>query len=157
MTESEWLACDDPVRMFDYLGQQQYNERRIRRFYRFASLGAKKVGNYRIILDQHWNHKYGFAWDQNDEKAKCSIIRDIFYNPFRPLPTITPSLLTWNDATIPKLAQQIYDERRFEDMPILADALIDAGCRDEEILSHCRSEGPHVKGCWVLDLLLGKS
>lgn len=85
-----------------------------------------------------------------------SLFRCIFYDPFRSLPTLALPFLTWNDALIPKLAQQIYDERRFEDLPILADALMDAGCHDEEILSHCRSEGPHVKGCWVIDLLLNK-
>jgi len=54
------------------------------------------------------------------------------------------------------LACTIYHERAFERMPILADALMDAGCDSEEIIGHCRSEGPHVRGCHVIDLLLGK-
>ena len=55
------------------------------------------------------------------------------------------------------VASGIYEDRAFDRLPILADALMDAGCDDEAILAHCRSEGPHVRGCWVIDLLLGKS
>ena len=55
-----------------------------------------------------------------------------------------------------KLAQVIYDEHAFDRMPELADALEDAGCTNAEILAHCRQPGPHVRGCWALDLVLGK-
>ncbi|MBI1831034.1 MAG: hypothetical protein HYR84_06255 [Planctomycetes bacterium] len=65
----------------------------------------------------------------------------------------TCSELTPNVRT---LAQTIYDERRFADMPLLADALTEAGCTDANILNHCRQPGEHVRGCWVVDLLLGK-
>jgi hypothetical protein len=64
--------------------------------------------------------------------------------------------LTWNDGIVIKLAQAIYEERAFDRLPILADALEEAGCSDTEILAHCRGPGPHVRGCWVVDLLLGK-
>jgi hypothetical protein len=53
-------------------------------------------------------------------------------------------------------AQAIYDERTFDRMPVLADALETAGCTNEEILNHCGQPGVHVRGCWVLDLILGK-
>jgi hypothetical protein len=53
------------------------------------------------------------------------------------------------------LAVGIYEERAFGRLPILHDALPDAGCNDEDILAHCRSEGPHVRGCWVIDQILG--
>jgi hypothetical protein len=86
---------------------------------------------------------------------QARLLRDIFGNPFRPV-TVDPSWLRWNDGTVPKIAQGIYEERAFERLPILADALLDAGCDNEDILSHCRGEGPHVRGCWVIDLLLGK-
>lgn len=90
------------------------------------------------------------------EQANQSILaRDIFGNPFKQV-SINSFWTISNDGTVAKLAQVIYNDRRFEDMPILADALIDAGCHDEEILNHCRGEGPHARGCWVLDLLLGK-
>jgi hypothetical protein len=70
--------------------------------------------------------------------------------------TITPAWAAWNDGTIPKLAQAIYEERAFDRLPILADALEEAGCDNADILAHCRQPGPHVRGCWVVDLLVGK-
>jgi hypothetical protein len=87
--------------------------------------------------------------------VQCDILRDLFGNPFRPVSGV-PSWLAWHDGTVPKIAQAIYDERRFTDLPILADALEEAGCTNADILGHCRSEGPHVRGCWVVDLILGK-
>jgi hypothetical protein len=87
---------------------------------------------------------------------QCRLLRDINSNPFRPI-TIDPAWLAWNDGTVQKIAQAIYDERAFDRMPILADALEEAGCPNQDILTHCRSGGEHVRGCWVVDLLLGKS
>jgi hypothetical protein len=92
----------------------------------------------------------GFRRDQ------VHIIRDVFGNPFRPV-TLEPIWLVWRDRTVCRLAQAIYDERRFADLPILADALEDAGCDNADILDHCRRPGEHVRGCWVVDALLGKS
>ncbi len=85
-------------------------------------------------------------------EAMCRLFRDIFGNPFRPV-TVDPSWLT---STVVSLARGIYDERAFDRMPILADALQDAGCDNDDILTHCRGPGPHVRGCWVVDQLLGK-
>jgi hypothetical protein len=79
-------------------------------------------------------------------------IRDVFGNPFRPV-TFSPD---WHTDTAVTLARQMYESREFSAMPILADALQDAGCDNEDILSHCRGDGPHVRGCWVVDLVLGK-
>jgi hypothetical protein len=81
-----------------------------------------------------------------------SILHDVVGNPFQPA-SLEPHWITEN---VVGLALAIYDERCFDRMPILADALMDAGCFDDEILNHCRSEGPHVRCCWVVDLLLGK-
>jgi hypothetical protein len=81
------------------------------------------------------------------------LLRDIFGNPFRPV-AIDPRWLT---ASVLDLARAIYDGRAFEHMPILADALMDAGCGNEDIINHCRGDGPHVRGCWVVDLILGKT
>lgn len=83
-----------------------------------------------------------------------AFLRDIFGNPFRPV-VADPSWLT---STVVALAQGIYDERAYDRMPILADALQDAGCDNERVLSHCRDpQQVHVRGCWVVDLLLGKT
>jgi predicted metal-dependent HD superfamily phosphohydrolase len=84
---------------------------------------------------------------------QMKLIRDIFGNPFRPV-TMDSGWLT-SDVTA--IAQVIYDQRAFERMPILADALEDAGCDNRDILDHCRQPGEHVLGCWVVDLVLGKS
>jgi hypothetical protein len=64
--------------------------------------------------------------------------------------------VSWNDGTIKRLAQALYDDQAFDGLPILADALTDSGCTDDDILNHCRLPGEHVRGCWVIDLLLGK-
>ena len=81
------------------------------------------------------------------------LLRCIVGNPFRPVP-FKP---TWHTSTIVTLAKQMYDSRDFAAMPILADALQDAGCDNKEMLEHCRDTGPHARGCWVVDLVLGKS
>lgn len=89
-----------------------------------------------------------------DEKSRqCDLLRDIFGNPFRPV-RIDQTWKEWNDATVVHLARALYDERRFADLPILADALEEAGCLDKHILTHCRQPALHVRGCWVLDALL---
>jgi hypothetical protein len=93
---------------------------------------------------------------QDSEKERAvqpHFLRDIFGNPFRSL-TIDPS---WQTSTVVALAEGIYQDRAFDRMPILADALQDAGCDNEDILNHCRQPSEHVRGCWVVDLILGKS
>ena len=91
-----------------------------------------------------------------DSRPLVEFLHDIFgLLPFRPV-TIPPSSLLWNDGTVVTLAQGIYEDRAFDRLPILADALEEAGCTNADILAHCREPGPHVRGCWVVDLLLGK-
>jgi len=86
-------------------------------------------------------------------EALCPIIRDIFGNPFHPV-TFSPS---WRTDTAVTLARQMYESRDFCAMPILADALQDAGCDNEDVLNHCRDANQvHVRGCWVVDGVLGK-
>jgi hypothetical protein len=87
--------------------------------------------------------------------ARLHLLRDIFGNPFRP-PAVRPAWLSWNEGTVRKLAQAIYEERRFQGLPILADALEEAGCDDAELLAHCRTGGEHVPGCWTVDSLLSR-
>ncbi len=91
----------------------------------------------------------------NKEKV-AALLREIFGPlPFREV-GIDPSWLAWNGGIIRRLAEGVYDERAFERMPVLGDALEEAGCDNEEVLSHLRGAGPHARGCWVVDLLLAK-
>ncbi len=62
----------------------------------------------------------------------------------------------WNSGAVVRLAEAIYEERAFNRLPILADTLKQAGCANSDLLAHCRGGGEHVRGCWVVDLLLGK-
>ncbi len=84
---------------------------------------------------------------------QCGLLRDIFENPFRTL-SFSPD---WCTSTAVALAAQMYESRDFGAMPILADALQDAGCDNADVLDHCRDANvPHVRGCWVVDLVLGR-
>jgi hypothetical protein len=88
-----------------------------------------------------------------ERAAQTALIRDIFGNPFRPI-AFSPE---WRTDTVVALASQMYESRDFGAMPILADALQDAGCDSEDILTHCRDPRQvHVRGCWVVDLVLEK-
>lgn len=98
----------------------------------------------------------------SEQFAQTMYLRDIVGSPFCALSS-EPAWLEWNDGTISKLAQSIYKDRELPSghldaarLRVLADALEEAGCRDEAILAHCRVSAPHVRGCWVVDLLLGK-
>jgi hypothetical protein len=93
---------------------------------------------------------------QKEREAHAHLLRDVFGNPFRPVPAPPPAVLAWNDGTAVKLAQAVYEERAFDRLPIVADALEEAGCADAELLGHLHGPGPHARGCWALDLLLGK-
>jgi hypothetical protein len=97
-------------------------------------------------------------------RVHCGLLHDIFGNPFRTLPTIPASVKTWNDGTVVRLAEAAYEHRSLPAghldparLAVLADALEDAGCQAQDILAHLRSPGPHVRGCWVVDLLTARS
>jgi hypothetical protein len=124
----------------------------------------------RAILEKSFNHfkmaiesaefaqasKARPRWDAaqaRETREQLALTRCIFANPFRPV-AINRS---WLNSSVIQLARAIYEERRFGDLPILADALEEAGCTDPAILAHCRGPGPHARGCWVLDLILGKT
>jgi hypothetical protein len=96
-------------------------------------------------------------WDNEvlaaERREIADLIRDIFGNPFRPL-AIQASWLT---PDVVRRANVIYEERKFALLPILADDLEQADCHESTILSHCRQSGSHVRGCWVVDLVLGKN
>ena len=84
--------------------------------------------------------------------AQAELVREVVGNPFRPA-ALDPR---WRTADVVGLARGIYEDRAFDRLPLLADALMDAESDDEDILSHCRAAGPHVRGCWVVDLVLGR-
>jgi hypothetical protein len=118
-----------------------------------AMCRAKQLNNYAMkIRCGNITGRQRRLCEHLADRRYSNIIRDIFGNPFRPI-TLNPSWLT---STVLALATGIYQEKGFERMPILADALQDAGCDNEDILNHCRQPREHVRGCWVVDLLLDK-
>src|SRR5690348_18017614 len=92
--------------------------------------------------------------NRGEPAVQSRLLRDIFGNPFRPTPAILGAWRTWNGSCVVRVAQAIYEERAFELTPVLHDALLDAGCDDDAILAHCQTSEGHVRGCWVVDLLL---
>lgn len=125
------LGCDDrpiPDRVYDFL--------------QLEAISRRFEGRKPSPSDQ--------GGPSHSDRLRC-----IFGNPFRRV-SISPAWLTWNGGMVPKFAQTIYDERRFEDLPILGDMLEDAGCTNEDVLSHLRTPSPHGRGCWAVDILLGK-
>jgi hypothetical protein len=90
--------------------------------------------------------------EREEGAAHCLLLRDIFGNTFRPV-AFDPA---WRTSTAVAIARGMYESRDFGAMPILADALQDAGCDSGDVLGHCRGPGPHCRGCWVVDLVLGK-
>lgn len=107
--------------------------------------------------DLSWAASNSVSHKDATKRNQRRILLDLFGNSFRLLPPLPSTVLLWNDGAVRRLAQSIYDDRAFDRLPILADALLDAGCGDEELIQHCRSEGPHVRGCWAIDLVLGKT
>jgi hypothetical protein len=177
MTEQEWLACTDPQAMLDFMFEQA-SRRKIELYtsgcYRsvWHLLTDERFRNKMTMRDRYFDglateeeldlaikaaddvpHQLALdAWDSISPQRHREILRDLFGNPFQPV-ALNPS---WRTPTVLALAQEIYDSRAFNRLPALANALEEAGCRDADLLAHCRGAGPHVKGCWAVDLLLGK-
>ena len=89
------------------------------------------------------------------EGTPPALLRDIVGNPFRPA-AVDPTVLRWHGDAAARLAGAVYAEGAFDRLPVLADMLEQAGCADAGLLGHLRAPGPHVRGCWALDLVLGK-
>jgi hypothetical protein len=94
---------------------------------------------------------------------QCRLVREIFRNPFRRATAADSSWQAWNSGTVRRLAESAYDERQSPDgtlhphrLGLVADALEDSGCDDPNLSAHLRSPGPHVRGCWAVDLVLAK-
>jgi hypothetical protein len=135
--EREWT--DDPGYLaVKYLGRSYYKVRPLES----AVAAAVMLGRW-----------VGEAGDSAAEwAAQAGLVRDLLGNPFRPVAFDS----RWRSADVVGLARGIYEYRAFDRLPLLADALMDAGCSDEQVIGHCRSDGPHARGCWVVDLVLGK-
>jgi hypothetical protein len=127
-----------------------------------AAMRALKV-TPELLGNQRAFHFTGLARQMEDspergrilirqERSFAGLVREILGDRYRP----TDFAASWRTSDTAGLAGAIYDDRAFDRLPILADALLDAGCDDEVILTHCRSSGLHVRGCWVVDLVLGK-
>jgi hypothetical protein len=101
----------------------------------------------------HWTLAELDAERDAERVLQCEILREFFGNPFRPM-VLNP---VWLTSTVVPLAKGIYEDRAFDRLPILADALEDAGCTDAELLGHLRGPGKHVRGCWALDLITGRT
>jgi hypothetical protein len=98
--------------------------------------------------------QWAFVGDRNGPTA--ALIRDIFGSPFRDAATVDLRWLAWQGGAVARLAQAIYEDRTYDLLGVLADALQEAGCGDADILDHLRGPGPHTRGCWALDHCLGK-
>jgi cell wall assembly regulator SMI1/predicted DNA-binding WGR domain protein len=114
-----------------------------------ASLVAETVGRQILLLVRHYSDE---DEQLRERSVQAALIRDVFGDPFPPS-AFDPA---WRTPEVAELAASIYDDRAFNRMSALADALEEAGCKDPIILGHCRGAGTHVRGCWVLDSVLGK-
>ncbi|VTR91575.1 Uncharacterized protein (Fragment) OS=uncultured bacterium PE=4 SV=1 [Gemmata massiliana] len=185
MNEAEWLACDNPTAMLGPV-RETASDRKLGFFsvlcqwvlcpitsgdlevykaFEQALLSNAPGPALRVAAEQfagYWEFDgtlWGFAnymavrhAGHHPDKIR-SFVLEVFGNPFRPVDF--PS--GWRTSTSVALASQMYESRTFDAMPILADALQDAGCNSDDILDHCRDpKQVHVRGCWVADLVLGK-
>src|SRR5262249_25151265 len=107
---------------------------------------ADDADNWDTPSDPAWRAEF-----EAESQHQATILRDIIGNPFRP---IRPDP-AWQTPNAVVLARTIYEERRWALLPLLADLLEEAGC-PREVSDHCRGEGPHARGCWVVDAVLGK-
>jgi hypothetical protein len=98
----------------------------------------------------------GRSGSKPERKAQSDLLRDVFRTPFRSAIAIDSTRLVRDDF-VARIAASVYTTRDFDRLPLLADALEDTGCTEAELLGHLRGPGPHVRGCWALDLVRGGS
>jgi hypothetical protein len=210
MTEDEWLACTNPLRLLDYVGAALESRKALlvtvacfrrhwerlpavaQEWVRLAEVAAEgraarhdlddnfealeeslnvfgPPGEFVALLDMAygmWKSEWPYldegerdpAW-LAERKAHAALVRDIFGNPFRP---VTPDPIGQTGQVV-ALAQATYEDRTLPAgtfdptrLAVLADAVEEAGCTNPDLLGHLRGPGPHVRGCWAVDLLLGK-
>jgi hypothetical protein len=171
VTETEWLAATESVPLLAYLRVIGLATEHKLRLYNIAAL-REGWPVYNAALGGASNQTTAVGrrvityWPpalpdqtalQASRRVRASVLRDIFGNPFRPSRPVDPAWLTFNGGGARNLAQSVQDSGGFDRLPLLADALEDAGCTDAGLLGHLRGPGPHVRGCWAVDLVLGKS
>jgi hypothetical protein len=141
----------------------------------FLDLGLRSLANAAgwvaapaaAVETDDWSSPHDPGWRAGwatERAAQAALLHDIFGPLTIRAATVDPSLLTWSGGLIPHLAQAAYGDRQLPEgtlsasrLAVLADALEEAGCADPEILAHLRGPGPHVRGCWVVDVLLDKA
>ena len=144
-------AFDDLARRFGtYEGPHMWRDIVSDRKHMLAGLIIELWRNWELV--NHFMTPENPLNETEERLHQLQLVHDIFGNPFRPV-ALSPE---WRTDTALALSRTMYDQRDFSAMPILADALQDAGCDNDDILNHCRGPGPHVRGCWVVDLVLGK-
>jgi hypothetical protein len=153
-----WLSPDDykVIRALDYVVDAAG-------YLRAVAAGALPAKAPLRVARAVWRHPAFLRGRGEEELALCLLVRDVIGNPFRPSPPLPRAVLNWDDGTVFKMAEVVYSNRHLPAgtldparLTVLADALEDAGCDDAGLLGHLRGPGPHVRGCWALDLLLGK-
>ncbi len=169
MKEAEWLACEDPSEVFRQAPHLVPSHRWVLWWvascrHAWGKLSAREkaaVEAFEVALrtpPARTNNKFlqavrtAHAGRPPQTARFARMFRDVVGNPFRSV-AFSPS---WRTDTAVGLARQVYEGRDFSAMPILADTLQDAGCDNTDVLDHCRDPSPHVRGCWVVDLLLDK-
>jgi hypothetical protein len=123
---------------------------------RWAAAGASTSSAGAVASAARADGSAGDDETKAERAAQSRLLRDIVYNPFRSPPAVEAAWLAWNGGAVANLARAIRDERAFDRLPLLADALEDAGCTDADLLGHCRSGQEHALGCWAVELLLAK-
>ena len=128
-------------------GGEGYVDERVADRLRTAAVRAEAT-----VRGQPFFDEWFFLQTEIVDWPGADLVRCIFGNPFR----TAPANPAWLTATVTNLASVIYTDRAFDRLPILADALEEAGCRDADVLEHCRKPGVHARGCWVVDRILDR-
>jgi hypothetical protein len=157
-SKDEWISMHEIVDLSERMAENQYTDEQRNQFN--ARYHRSRTATALLSFDAYdgiFELTSAFQVPARIFGGKCNDPRwvrirhqltDIFGNPFRPI-ALDPR---WQSSTVLDLARTIYDQRTFENMPILG-----AGCDSDEIIQHCQGPGPHVRGCWVVDFILGKS
>jgi hypothetical protein len=152
MTEPEWLICADPGRMRAFL-RGRISERKLG--LASPSLALRLELGRMVLRRMRGKRKREPAMESLVNVQWAAMLRDVA-GPF-PFRAFSADRFFCKDPRVVALAERIYDEEAFDRMPELALALKESGCRNQEVLDHVGSPGPHIRGCWVIDLILGKT